>query len=78
MQHDLAASTILGRGVIIDKTDRVSGLQVTADGAGTMSIANYYRRRVYVYVDRVSYKVKGGASVDFPGAIPPQPIDLFG
>ncbi len=71
--------TVLGatRGVILDKTDRVSGLQVDADGAGAMTITNYYRRRAYVYVDRVSYKVKStGEVVSYPGVILPQPIKI--
>ena len=85
IQHELAAGTLApankhasGRGVILDKTDRVSGLQVSADGAGSMNITNYYRRRSYLYVDRVSYKAKGSFdSIAFPAEIPPQPIKII-
>jgi hypothetical protein len=78
IQNELSAHAFATRGVILDKPDRTSGLQVNADGVGSMTIANYYRRRSYVYVDRVSYKVKGtGDSVNFKGPILPQPTKIL-
>lgn len=77
MQNELSAHSLVTRGVILDKTGRVSGLQINADGAGSMTITNFYRRRSYVYVDRVSYKDKAtGSSIDFKGLILPQPIKI--
>ena len=77
VQLQLSAQAFATRGVILDKTDRVSGLQVKADGISSMTITNYYRRRSYVYVDRVSYKVKGtGESIPSPAPISPQPIKI--
>lgn len=61
-------------GMIIDKTARVSGLQVKGDGVGSLTLTNYVRRRSYAYVDRVSYQTSySGPAVASPmslGAYP--------
>ncbi len=64
-------------GAILDKTDIISGLQVSPDGIGSVTVTNYFRRRVSVYVDRVSYRaVKSATDVSFPGVILPQPVKI--
>ncbi len=64
-------------GAILDKTDIISGLQVTPDGAGSVTVTNYFRRRVAVYVDRVAYTDIGAAApTPFPGVILPQPVKI--
>jgi hypothetical protein len=64
-------------GMIIDRTDRVSGIQVTGDGVGTITLTNYYRRRSYAYIDRVSYKASyAGAAIDSPATVGVQPLKV--
>ena len=64
-------------GISLDKTDRTSGLQVTTDGIGSLQVTNYYRRRSYLYVDRVSYRTEyTGADHDAKATINPYPTKM--
>ena len=76
-----AAAASKGRVTIqamsVDKTDRVSGLQVTTDGIGSLQVTNYYRRRSYLYVDCVSYRTAyTGADHDSKAVIKPYPVKM--
>ena len=62
-------------GMVIDRTARISGLQVTGDGVGSITLTNYYRRRSYAYVDRVSYRdTFTGTDVPSAQAVGAQPM----
>ncbi len=64
-------------GISLDKTGRTSGLQVTTDGIGSLQVTNYYRRRAYLYVDRVSYRTEyTGVDHDSKASIKPYPAKM--
>ena len=76
-QADTPAGRVHALGIIQDKTERVSGLQVVNDGVGAFKISNYHRRRSYAYVDRVSYKTSfQAAPTDSQAAIGSQPTKV--
>ena len=65
------------QGMAIDKTARTSGIQVTGDGLGTITLTNSYRRRSYAYIDRVSYQdTYTGAITDSPAIVGTQPMKI--
>ncbi|CAN5323199.1 hypothetical protein BH10PSE17_BH10PSE17_00730 [soil metagenome] len=65
------------QGMSIDKPARVSGLQVVGDGFGTITITNFYRRRSYAYIERLSYKeTYTGADIDSPAIVGVQPLKV--
>ena len=65
------------QGMVIDKTDRVSGLQLSGDGVGSITLTNYYRRRSYAYVERVSYKnTFDGAAIASLADVGAQPVKV--
>ncbi|MDQ2736866.1 MAG: hypothetical protein M3Y55_18170, partial [Pseudomonadota bacterium] len=75
------AAAVTGRkhalGVIVDPTERISGLQANADGISKVVFQNYYRRREYLYAERLSYTATGGgAAIASPALIQPQPIKV--
>ncbi len=79
--ESLAASGSDGRvtteGMVIDKTARTSGIQITGDGVATITISNAYRRRSYAYVNRVSYQdTYTGAITDSPATVGVQPMKI--
>ena len=81
--ESLAASGSDGRvtteGMVIDKTARTSGIQITGDGVATITISNAYRRRSYAYVNRVSYQdTYTGAITDSPATVGIQPMKIDG
>ena len=72
----IAAGRGRALGVIVDPTERTSGLLANADGISKVVFQNYYRRRAYLYAERISYTPKGGAAVASPALIQPQPIKV--
>ncbi len=64
------------QGAIVDPTARQSGLQVNADGVGSAVVANYFRRRVYLYTERVSYRDSSGMEFSSKGLVGAQPLKL--
>ena len=69
--------TVRAQGMVIDKTARTSGLQVTGDGVATITLTNFYRRRSYAYIDRVSYQASfTSAPVDSPATVGTQPTKV--
>lgn len=63
-------------GVIVVPTDRTSGLLANADGIGKVVFQNYYRRRVYLYAERMTYTPRGGLLTNSHEFIQPQPIKV--
>ncbi len=62
---------------VVDRNGIVSGLQMLATATGTLTIENYYRRRSYVYVNKVAYTLPGSADeIASPAAIGTQPITI--
>ncbi len=65
------------KGMVIDKTARTSGLQITGDGVATITITNFYRRRSYAYIDRLSYKQTfDGPDFDSQATVGVQPMKI--
>ena len=77
LDMDGANERVKPLGMRLDKTHRTSGLQVTTDGIGSLQVTNYYRRRSYLYVDRVSYRTEyTGADHDSKSSIKPYPTKM--
>lgn len=60
----------------VTPTDRVSGITVESDGLGTTVATNYFRRRAYVFAERVSYMDSTGAQKISAAVLTPQPLNL--
>jgi hypothetical protein len=63
-------------GVIVTPTDKLSGITVESDGLGTTVATNYFRRRAYVFAERVSYVDSIGAVRISAANLTPQPLSL--
>jgi hypothetical protein len=61
---------------VVTPTDRVSGITVESDGLGTTVATNYFRRRAYVFAERISYVDSTGATRASAANLTPQPIAL--
>jgi hypothetical protein len=60
----------------VTPTERVSGITVESDGLGTTVATNYFRRRTYVFAERVSYVDSNFATRVSAANLTPQPIAL--
>ena len=63
-------------GAFVTPTAKVSGITVESDGLGTTIATNYFRRRAYVFAERVSYVDSTGASKLSAANLTPQPLSL--
>jgi len=63
-----------GRGAIVEPTERISGVQMTADGIGNATLKHYYRRRIGIFEQRVNYQLTDGQTISDLTPIGEQPI----
>lgn len=61
--------------ILIDQTGEQSGVTVDQSGYRSLTITNYWRRRVFAFVDRVGYTPKG-SSQEVPSPQSGQPIRI--
>jgi hypothetical protein len=64
------------RGAAVTPTGKVSGITVESDGIGTTVVTNYFRRRTYIYAERVSYTDAKGDEHPSALDLTPEPISL--